>query len=280
MKEKIEFLKKHPFLVFSVIFIFIPLIIYLLSVVQWMPSGDNDWAGFWGGYVGAIIGGICTVIGVYWTIEYSQENYKEDVRNRSLPYISLCALQQEKPSDLQQLISMMGYTDTKNDKSDIDLKKYREYRLEKCYIVIENNEIDYIKELTERQEKMVANDGWEGIGTDGSTKAYKKNMVSVPIELENVGNGVALHFIVGLYKAKDNKPKFILPLDLKVGDKMYLHIFSEDYTTCFGEYILEVHYQDILNNKYCQRFEYKLEKGESQNSASSSLSLSGEQIRE
>lgn len=178
------------------------------------------------------------------------------------------------------MISMMGYTDTKNNIPDIELKKYREYRLERCYIVIENNEIDYKKDLTERQETLVANDGWEGVCTDGVTRTFKRNIVSVPIELENVGNGVALHFVVGLYKVKDKKPKYILPFDLKVGDKMYLHIFSEEYTTCFGEYLLEVHYQDILNNKYCQRFEYKLEKGESQNSASSSLSLSGKQIRE
>ncbi|MDW2797397.1 hypothetical protein RZO55_07385 [Clostridium boliviensis] len=60
-----------------------------------MPSGGNDWSGFWGGYIGAIIGGVCTVIGVYWIIEYSQENNKEDVRKRVLPYMALTVLHKE-----------------------------------------------------------------------------------------------------------------------------------------------------------------------------------------
>ena len=279
MKEKIEFLKKHPFLVFSVIFIFIPLIIYLLSVVQWMPSGDNDWAGFWGGYIGAIIGGICTVIGVYWTIDYSQENYKEDVRNRTLPYISLYALQQDRLTDL--LISTSRCIKDTEDLNPInESNKYREYRLEKIFMVIENKEISYKKELTERQEKLIENGGMEEVYKEGITSLYSRKIVSVPIELENVGNGIALQFNVGLNRLEDKEPKFLFPFDLKVGEKMCIHIFSEYTSNIIGDYVLEVHYEDLLNNSYHQKFEFKVEKDESRNRIFTSLELCGKQVRE
>ena len=41
------------------------------------------------GYYGAVIGAAIAVYGVFLTIRYSQKNYKEDVRNRTLPYITL-----------------------------------------------------------------------------------------------------------------------------------------------------------------------------------------------
>ena len=279
MKKIFDYIKKH--LVFSIIVVsvLIPVLIYFLSVIPLLPSGDNDWAGFWGGYIGAIIGGICTVIGVYWTIEYSQDNYKEDVRNRSLPYISLYALQQDKLTSLLQFTSM-GLNDTENIIPASESNKYREYRLEKVFMVIENKEIDYKKKLNERQEKLIENGGLEEVYKDGVTSLCYKKIVSVPIELENVGNGVALQFRVGLYKIEDEKPKFLLPFDLRVGKKMYLHIFSENCIDSFGEYMLEVHYEDILNNVYYQKFEFKIEKGEAGNRFFTSLSLSGKQIRE
>lgn len=279
MKKIFDYIKKH--LVFSIIVVsvLIPVLIYFLTVIPILPSGNNDWAGFWGGYIGAIIGGICTVIGVYWTIEYSQENYKEDVRNRTLPYISLYALQQDIITDLLMFSSRQLY-DTENVNSDNELNMYREYRLEKVFIVIENKEIKYKKELTERQEKLIQNGGLEEVHKHGVSSLIDRRIVSVPIELENVGNGVALQFRVGLYKIEEEKPGFVFPFDFKVGEKLCLHIFAENNYDSIGEYMLEVNYMDILNNSYCQKFEFNIKKNEVENKVFSTLDLSGKQIRE
>ena len=40
-------------------------------------------------YYGTIVASAIAVYGVFLTIRYSQENYKEDVRNRTLPFITI-----------------------------------------------------------------------------------------------------------------------------------------------------------------------------------------------
>lgn len=279
MKKVFDYIKKHPVFLIIVVLVLIPVIIYFLSVIPLLPSGGNDWSGFWGGYIGAIIGGICTVIGVHWTIEYSQENYQEDVRNRTLPYISLSALQQDILMDLLHFSSEQlnggNATEQINESST-----YREYRLNKVFIIIEKDKINYKKDLTDRQEELVKCGGLEEEHRDGITCLVDRKIISAPIELENVGNGVALQFRVGLNKIDDKDPKFILPLDLKIGEKMCLHIFSEYSNDIIGDYLLEVYYKDILNNSYCQKFKFKIEKDGSQNRAFSSLELCSKQERE
>lgn len=278
MKKVFDYIKKHLIFSVFVIFVLIPVFIYFLSTVPFLPSGGNDWAGFWGGYVGAIIGGICTVIGVYWTIEYSQESYKEDVRNRTLPYISLFALQQDISINLLEFTSGRLQSTGHSLQTD-EPRTYREYRLEKGFIIIQNEQIEYKRKLTERQEELVKNGGLEEINRDGIKSLYDRKILSIPIELENVGNGVALHFRVGLYKSKEEEPKFILPVDLKVGEKMYIHIFSENYNNSIGEYTLGVYYEDILNNSYSQLFKFLIGKDETTGKLFSSLDLSGKQLK-
>lgn len=61
-------------LIIFMIFIVIPVIIYLLSTVPMFPvGGNNDWAGFWGGYIGALVGGIITLYVMQGTIESEKE---------------------------------------------------------------------------------------------------------------------------------------------------------------------------------------------------------------
>lgn len=59
----------------TVIIIFIPMCVYLLTTIPLLPAGgNNDWAGFWGGYIGAIIGGIITLLVLYYTLKDEKEN--------------------------------------------------------------------------------------------------------------------------------------------------------------------------------------------------------------
>ena len=72
-------MKKYIRLIIVVLllFIVIPVIIYLLTVIPILPnSANNDWAGFWGGYMGAILGGIITL----YVMKNSIENSRKDMK--------------------------------------------------------------------------------------------------------------------------------------------------------------------------------------------------------
>ena len=72
MKKKIRLI-----IVVLLLFIVIPTIIYLLTVIPMFPnSANNDWAGFWGGYMGAILGGIITLYVMRNSIENSRRDMK------------------------------------------------------------------------------------------------------------------------------------------------------------------------------------------------------------
>ncbi len=67
----------HLIIVVLLLFIVIPVIIYLLTVIPILPnSANNDWAGFWGGYMGAILGGIITL----YVMKNSIENSRKDMK--------------------------------------------------------------------------------------------------------------------------------------------------------------------------------------------------------
>lgn len=54
------------------------------NVVNWLET-SNDWIGFWGGY----LGGLCTLIGVLITINFSKSDSNEKQRLSVIPYISI-----------------------------------------------------------------------------------------------------------------------------------------------------------------------------------------------
>ena len=279
MKRILEFTKKNLILIVVMVAVGIPVIIYGLSVIPVFPSGlNNDWAGFWGGYIGAIVGGMCTVIGVFWTIQYSRENYKEDVRNRSLPYIALTTLQSDRTVDLLNFES--GYYNNSFEEDCNELVKYKEYRLEKLFIVLDKGEIEYKKHLSDEQNQLIKTGGIVETKKQNGKTISDKGILSIPFEIENVGNGAALTFRVGLNREGEEDSKYILPLNLKIGDKVYIHIFSEDNiknNLNIGKYILELYYEDIFSNQYRQKYKLIIERQEGKRNVTSLLDLSGKQ---
>ena len=83
----------------------------------------------------------------------------------------------------------------------------------------------------------------------------------MPLEVENVGNGAATVFSIGLNSLKiaPEKWKFSLARNLKVGEKYQIGIFCDDCDekSC-GEYRLCVSYYDILGNGYEQNFKFSV----------------------
>ena len=53
------------------------------------------------------------------------------------------------------------------------------------------------------------------------------DLVSVPLKLENVGNGVTINLQIGLNKCIDKNPVYITPTNLKQSVLIYVHILAE-----------------------------------------------------
>lgn len=88
ISKKFEFqpiLKKYLVHVLVVIFLFAlitPLILYLFGLFNKDRALHNSDVL---GYYGALIGGVVTVLGVYWTLNYESQKSKEEKRESSLP---------------------------------------------------------------------------------------------------------------------------------------------------------------------------------------------------
>ncbi len=77
--------RKFPKIIF-----FLPVVPILVgcivsfSAVDWLET-SNDWIGFWGGY----LGGLCTLIGVLITTNYTKNDSNEKQRLSVIPYITI-----------------------------------------------------------------------------------------------------------------------------------------------------------------------------------------------
>lgn len=58
--------------------IFVPAVVYGLSVPALIPNGGNDWSGFWGGYLGGIIGGGITLYVLFKTLDDGKRVQKRE----------------------------------------------------------------------------------------------------------------------------------------------------------------------------------------------------------
>lgn len=248
------FLKKYwkSLLIFFVIaIIIIPFLIHICFKIN-MPIKflQAEWgAGDVLSFYGVLVGSVATVWGVYLSIQYSRSNYQEDVKNRVLPFIALTTLKAR---------SNFNPFDITNIKKPIsDHKAYEEYKVEKIYYVIEKGKITPKSGLTQAQEEKLKQGGWHWETNDsGLTQLVCLNLVTLPFELENVGNGAANRFRIGL-NAQDTEEEtwqYTTPMPLKVGETLYVHIYCENGVDSKGNYILDLVYEDIYSNKYRQRY--------------------------
>lgn len=280
MIKILRWIKEHLGISILLTIVIIPIVIYFLSVLPLLPSGkNNDWAGFWGGYLGAIIGGICTVVGVYWTIQYTRENYEKDIRNRTLPYMALTALER---AGRRNLLNLWREQDHESDVGNQieDEEGYKEYRRDKIFIVINDGTIQYQKKLSKEQENLVKNSGIIKINNGNTKSIVDRGIISVPFELENVGNGAALLFRVGLNKKGEKDAKYLVPSNLKIGERIYVHIFSENNIKSdanLGDYLFEIYYEDIFHNEYRQKYDFGIRREEGKTNAIAVLDLGGRQ---
>ena len=87
-------MKKYKKVVARFIFWGILVIPFLIHTVFKIPAMCEFFSASWNAgdvlaFYGVLLGAGATVAGVFLSIQYAQSNYKEDLLNRSLPFITL-----------------------------------------------------------------------------------------------------------------------------------------------------------------------------------------------
>lgn len=237
-------------------------------VAEWDASAALE-------YYGAVIGAAIAVYGVFLTIRYSQKNYKEDVRNRTLPFITLTML---KTKSYKKLFPVNVIENRNREKEE----GYFEYKLQDYYCILENGMVGYQTGLSERQQEILNNAGTKWVSSPSGGSLVVVNDICVPIEIENVGNGTAIRLRYGLNKKgiSEKDRRYLPVISLKPENPILLHIFSEDCSkesNNLGEYILSFYYEDIFSNRYKQDFEVMIEYNDVKNCPMVSVDMSHKQ---
>lgn len=232
-------------------------------------------------YYGTIIAAAGAAIGVFASIKVATENYKEDVRARVMPFIAVT------PFERKAIVNTMALLKEKEEKTkrpaDIDnmpAVQYDEYKLSQIYFVITVHGIDIKKKLDKNQQAILEHVGNSWVTKDGVEMLQRTDFYSMPLEIENVGNGTAVNLRIGFNRVGDrNTYRFVRPMMLKQGQTVYIHIFSTaDYDIVRGKYSLEFYYEDIYGNKYSQAFPVEYSKNKD-NQEYQSIDVVGKQIR-
>lgn len=226
-------------------------------------------------FYGTIFSSIATIVGVFLSIDYAQKNYREDERNRVRPYFALTHLKSKSKYNWL-------YYDEEENKEDTHarkvIKEYEEYKPERVFIIVKKNAIDYKYELTQEQKNILETGGrkWQEIG-EGAHALTSLKYISLPFEVENVGNGAALCLQVAFY-AEDQEKMGINFYTIKPKQILYVHVFSANVEgQLCRDYCLELVYRDILGNQYSQKYPVRFEQDEKTQRVIQMIDLTGKQ---
>lgn len=221
-------------------------------------------------YYGTILAAILAIFGIFITIQYSQKSYKDDVRDRSMPFIVITLLKTRSHKTLFQSSDFQGETKP--------VEGYQEYKVKDIYCILNNGQIEYRDGLTRAQQELLDNGGMQWISHENSRSFCVVDDICIPIEIENVGNGAAIRMRYGLNRKSISKKdrKYLPVISLKPAMPIMFHIFSEDCSrnsANLGEYVLSFYYEDIYSNQYEQDFDITIEYNEEKNAPAYSVDM-------
>ena len=276
------FLSKYKWKLLLAFAIFIVAIPFGINSLFKLTSPLNIFIAEWGAgdalaFYGVMLASATTIIGVYISIEYAQRNYRIDEANRVKPYL---ALTHYKSHSKTNLFSDFAPSQTGKSIGDQDqgTSAYEEYRLEKVYIIINQATIEYRDRLSDAQQQRLKSGGFEWCNQGGGCHTLQaRSFVSVPFEVENVGNGAATNTMVAFYK-KGEKRRGVSLYTIKQGDSFYFHIFCDDANIVKGhDYIIELLYGDIIGNYYSQKYPVVFDEDAETKRFCTTVDLSGKQ---
>lgn len=276
------FLSKYKWKLLLAFAIFIVAIPFGINSLFKLTSPLNIFIAEWGAgdalaFYGVMLASATTIIGVYISIEHAQRNYRIDEANRVKPYLALTHYKSHSKTNL-----FSGFAPSQTGKSigeqDQGTSAYEEYRLEKVYIIINQATIEYRDRLSDAQQQRLKSGGLEWCNQGGGCHTLQaRSFVSVPFEVENVGNGAATNTMVAFYK-KGEKRRGVSLYTIKQGDSFYFHIFCDDANIVKGhDYIIELLYGDIIGNYYSQKYPVVFDEDAETKRFCTTVDLSGKQ---
>lgn len=253
--------KRKTIVILLVLLFIIPFIIYYIFKLP-APCNFLNAEGIWTagdilGFYGVILGTTIAALGVYFTIQKTQENALDDAKNKVLPFIALSQIEQHCKYPTVKECESLGI--------DIPIKnEYSKGVLHEIFFILDNSKPQIQLSLTKQQRYYIETGGivWE------NNQRIDKELVSISLEIENVGTGLANDLRIGFNNKYDNGQlvdealyRYVYPIPLKVGQKINILIYAENKDgSNKGDYSLDFVYFDIYGNGYRQRYEVNISK--------------------
>ena len=205
-------------------------------------------------YYGTVVGAIVGVLGVYLTVCVSNKNYRDDARNRILPYIAINVMNIRQPDLFLQGLGEEDYAMMGNDpiiEQSLEGKAWNH----RYFVIDGKGKIRVAEQLSDDESERLKETAVTWIrAKDGKMYIRDADVVSMPFVMDNIGNGAAKNLRMS-FSYLNSKQFFKTEIILKPNERFYVHIFSEkEFKTIEGDYVFSVYYEDISGNEYEQLF--------------------------
>ena len=209
-------------------------------------------------FYGAVLAALGGIVGVFFTVKHSQKQYREDMRLRIMPFLSIDKIDD---NDFYKVFV------NSNSEEFLVETNWDNYLI--TYSVREGTL--YPKHLSVEQVLNIAKDGNRTTEVNGKIAHFKKHYCFLPLKITNVGNGVALKTQIGLfsyengkYEKPDKERKYSVIQTIPQGQSVCVGIYwdlnDEDAITT---YKLDILCSDISRRRYLRSIEYKFERNAS-----------------
>jgi len=261
---------------------------------------NQDWFSFWG----AFLGGIATVFAVWWTVDQTERHYRqtseeqerqnnrfaeEREHQRRLDVLPVVLLQPRIVRQSSDMVLLLGEIEEKKE----DKKVYVD-ELKPVYEEIDATEVTvrFASKLTlqpeglsEEEMRRVRNKGHEEYSMGNGSKVLTLSSIVFlrPFWFVNAGKEAAININMHLKKEgdfefKDLPHAFSLMAKERIKLNFFVDVKQEQINLIYGNYELDIWYQDIYKNLYNQIHRINILKGNDHGGVLWQLSLDVEQV--
>lgn len=245
-------------IILSAVILFVFIFVIPLVINELYKTGKG-YKTTWNGadvlsYYGSVLSSVGGILGVFFSIRYAQKEYKEDSRQRILPFVATESLMEQ--DEFEKFCKNENNTNDKN------------YYVITC---LPEKGIEYPKAIPKNIEDIIRNRGnyTEEI-VPGCYATMHKEFLFVALKLKNIGEGAACNLTFGLYKLKDGKyqqeielRKKSIPFLLDRSDILYVGIYWDlENSNMLGTYNFDIMYSDINYTRYRRSISYEIIKND------------------
>lgn len=159
-------------------------------------------------YYGAIIAASIGVIGVYFTVYMANRNYREDARNRILPYIAIDVINNKQPDPFLEGFGSEDYSSMGN--APIIEESINGKANNHLFFVIDGtSKIRATESFREDEAEKAKRTSvmWIRAAKDGKMYLRESACISMPFLVKNIGNGPAKKLRMAF--SCQNRPPFL-----------------------------------------------------------------------